>query len=49
MDKKLLLESIKSIEESMKTSHDNKEKAEQHIFEGELFLGALRAELEKFK
>jgi len=49
MNKKLLIESIKSIEESMKTSHDNLEKSKQHIFEGELFLKALKGELEKFK
>lgn len=47
MDKELLLESIKSVEESLETSRDNKKKAEQHIAEGEVILKAFKKELEK--
>jgi len=45
MDKKLLIESIKQVEESVKVSKDNLKKAQQHIDEGEVILKALKAEL----
>jgi hypothetical protein len=47
MDKELLQESIKSVEESVQTSRDNLKKAQQHISEGEVILEAFRAALEK--
>lgn len=49
MDKKLLEESIKSVEESLKVSKDNKKKAEQHIEEGEIILRAFREELKSLR
>jgi septal ring factor EnvC (AmiA/AmiB activator) len=48
MDKALLKESIKSVEESIKVSKDNLKKAEQHIAEGELILKAFREQLKLF-
>ena len=47
MDKTLLEESIKQVEESVKTSKDNLIKAQQHIDEGEVILEALKGALEK--
>jgi hypothetical protein len=47
MDKTLLEESIKQIEESVATSKDNLKKAQQHIDEGEVILEALKTELSK--
>ncbi len=47
MNKELLEESIKNVVEGLKTSKENKERAEQHIEEGEVILAALNAELEK--
>ena len=41
----MLQESIKSVEESIKISRDNKEKAEHHIAEGEIILAALKNKL----
>lgn len=46
MDKELLQESIKAIEESVNISKDNLKKAQQHIDEGEVILKALKVELE---
>jgi septal ring factor EnvC (AmiA/AmiB activator) len=48
MDKALLKESIKSVEESIKVSKDNLKKAEQHIAEGELILKVFREQLKLF-
>jgi flagellar hook-basal body complex protein FliE len=48
MDKVLLKESIKQVEESVKVSKDNLRKAQQHIDEGEVILKALKAELKLF-
>ena len=45
MDKSLLKESIKNVEEGIKTSKENKAKTEQHIEEGEIILEALKAKL----
>jgi hypothetical protein len=45
MDKILLKESIKQVEEGVKTSKDNLKKAQQHIDEGEIILKALKDEL----
>ena len=45
MDKALLKESIKQVEESVKISKDNLKKAQQHIDEGEVILKALKEEL----
>ena len=47
MDKELLQESIKAIEESINTSKDNLKKAQQHIAEGEVILDAFKVALEK--
>lgn len=47
MDKKLLQESIKQVEESVKVSKDNLVKAQQHIDEGELILKALKTALKE--
>ena len=47
MDKKLLQESIKQVEESVKVSRENLVKAQQHIDEGEIILKALKAELKR--
>ena len=49
MNKKLLQESIKQIEESVKVSRDNLEKATQHIEEGEVILEALKKKLKEIK
>ena len=49
MDKILLKESIKTIEESIKTSRDNLAKAQQHIDEGEVILSALKEAYKKLK
>lgn len=49
MDKLLLKESIKQIEESIKTSRDNLSKAQQHIDEGEVILSALKEAYKKLK
>lgn len=45
MNKELLEESIKSVEESIKVSRDNLSKAEHHIAEGEIILEALKKKL----
>lgn len=45
MNKKLLQESIKSVEESIKISKDNLDKATQHMEEGEIILEALKKKL----
>jgi len=45
MDKTLLEESIKQVEESVTTSKDNLKKAQQHIDEGEVILEALKNKL----
>jgi septal ring factor EnvC (AmiA/AmiB activator) len=47
MDKELLQQSIKDIEESIKISKDNLKKAQQHIEEGEVILEALNNQLAK--
>lgn len=47
MDKKLLQESIKQVEESVKTSKENLVKAQQHIDEGEVILKALKTALKE--
>jgi hypothetical protein len=44
MDKELLKESIKSVEESIKNSRENLRKATHHIAEGEIILEALKAQ-----
>lgn len=49
LDKELLEQSIKDIEESIQVSRDNKKKAEHHIAEGEVILEAFKQELERFK
>jgi hypothetical protein len=48
MDKILLKESIKQVEESVRISKENLKKAQQHIDEGEVILKALKAELKLF-
>lgn len=45
MDRDLLKESIKQVEESVKVSKDNLKKAQQHIEEGEVILTALKFQL----
>ena len=49
MKKSSLQESIKNVEESLKMSRDNRDKAEYHIEEGEIILAALQAKMETFK
>lgn len=44
MDKKLLEESIKTVEEGIKVSKGNMKRAQFHVEEGELILKALKAE-----
>lgn len=47
MDKLLLKESIKQVEDSVNISKDNLKKAQQHIDEGEVILKALKEAFKK--